>query len=499
MGSDWGTIIGMPKTARSYDLALPPREPREPTYKWLYRVIREEILAGRLRPGARLPSTRDIASRYRVARATIVTTFDILKSEGYLHGSVGSGTFIADILPDELLKSRKASSSALDTSPRRRLSPYGSAVSLNNNAGDYALGAFRPHVPALDLFPLKTWAALTAKHARTLSTGMLLGCEAQGLRSLREAIAEYLNTWRGVRCTADQVIIVSGALEAFDLCARLFLNPGDRVCVEDPGYPDAVLVLEAMGARVVPCPVDREGLQIDKARLGETRMVYVTPGHQAPLGVTMSLSRRLALLEFAHRSGTLVFEDDYDSEYRYSTRPVPALQGLDQHGCVIFAGSFSKVLFPSLRLGYIVAPADLVQAFRAARSQTMRHAQVLDQLTLRDFIHQGHFARHLRRMREVYAERLSTLLEEAQKHLAGLLEISSIEAGLQTIGWLNKHLDGRTVAQAASERGVIVTPLDAYAHDAQVRNGLLLGFASIRPGEIRAGVRKLASVLDSSL
>ena len=487
----------MPKTARSYDLALPPKDLREPTYRWLYRVIREEILAGRLRPGSQLPSTRDLASRYGVARATIITTFDILKSEGYLYGSVGSGTFVGGVLPDELLQSRIASSSTLDAFPRRRLSPYGSAVRVSPNAANSAPGAFRAHVPAVDLFPLKTWAALSARHARALKTDMLMGCEPEGLQSLRDAIAEYLNTWRGVRCTADQVIVVSGVLEALDLCARLFLSPGDRVCVEDPGYPDAALVLEAMGVQIVPSPVDREGLQIDEKRLAEIRMVYVTPGHQAPLGVTMSLNRRLSLLEFAHRSGAIIFEDDYDSEYRYSTRPVPALQGLDQHGNVIFAGSFSKVLFPSLRLGYVVAPLDLVPAFRAARSQTVRHAQVLDQVTLRDFIDQGHFARHLRRMREVYAERLGTLLDEARHHLAGLLEISPIEAGLQTIGWLNDGIDARTVADAASERGLIVTPLETYARSAQVKNGLLLGFAAICPDDIRTGVRKLASVLDA--
>lgn len=487
----------MPKTARSFELALPPKDPREPTYRWLCRVIREEILAGRLRTGSQLPSTRDLALRYGVARATIITTFDILKSEGYLRGNVGSGTFVAGVLPDELLQSRMASSSARDAFPSRRLSLYGSAVRVSANAGSNAPRAFRAHVPAVDLFPIKTWAALSARHARTLGTDMLMGCEPEGLRSLREAIAEYLNTWRGVRCTADQVVIVSGVLEALDLCARLFSSPGDRVCVEDPGYPDAALVLEAMGVQIVPIPVDREGLQIDEKRLTEIRMVYVTPGHQAPLGVTMSLNRRLSLLEFAQRSGALIFEDDYDSEYRYSTRPIPALQGLDQHGNVIFAGSFSKVLFPSLRLGYIVPPLDLVPAFRAARSQTMRHAQILDQLTLRDFIDQGHFARHLRRMREVYAGRLGTLLDEARQHLAGLLEVSPIEAGLQTIGWLNEGIDAGTVAEAASERGLIVTPFDAYARSANVKNGLLLGFAAIPPDEIRIGVRNLAIVLDS--
>lgn len=486
----------MSRSARSYELALPPKEPNEHAYSWLYRVLREEILTGRLRPGTRIPSTREFAARYGVARGTIVTTFDILKSEGYLGGSVGSGTFVAAVLPDNLLQSQRPAPTTTAGHPHRRFSPYGRAIRLDNTVETRGIKAFRANVPAVDDFPFKTWAAISTRHVRRLSTDLMTNCPPEGLPSLRDAIAQYLNSWRGVRCKTDQIIVVSGVTEAFDLCARLFVDRGDRVGIEEPGYPDAALVLKAAGARIVPVGVDGEGLKIDKNRLAGTRLVYVTPGHQAPLGVTMSLHRRLALLEFANRTRALIFEDDYDSEYRYSSKPVPALQGLDRHGNVIFAGSFSKVLFPALRLGYIVAPSDLVPAFRAVRSQTMRHPQILDQLTVRDFIDRGYFARHLRRMREIYAERLGILLDETRRQLAGILDVSRIEAGLQTIGWLSGGIEGKTAARAAWERGILVTPLDAYAREPLRREGLLLGFAAIPPQEIRRGVRILAAVLE---
>jgi GntR family transcriptional regulator/MocR family aminotransferase len=256
------------------------------------------------------------------------------------------------------------------------------------------------------------------------------------------------------------------------------------------------VVFESAGGKVVPVRVDAEGIRLHEQGMKNSRFIYVTPGHQAPLGVTMSLARRLALLEHAHRSRSLIFEDDYDSEFRYSSRPVPALQGLDKHGTVIFAGSLNKVLFPSLRLGYIVAPADLVPKFEAIKSQTSRHSQMLDQVVLTDFIVDGHFARHLRRMREVYAERLDTLLDASRTHLGSLMEISGIEAGLQTIGWLPNGVDAAAASRAAFARGIITTPLSEYARLPLQRDGLQLGFASTAPAQIRRGVRELAAALE---
>ena len=256
-----------------------------------------------------------------------------------------------------------------------------------------------------------------------------MGCDPLGYIPLRQAVAEYLSRSRGVRCVPEQVAIVSGVQEALDLTARLLLNPGDRVCVENPGYPGAVLAFQAFGARIFAAGVDDEGIEIRQFPAHGVRLIYVTPGHQFPLGTTMSLARRLQLLEWARKSGAMIFEDDYDSEYRYSGRPIPALQGLDDSGSVLYAGSFSKVLFPALRLGYVVVPFDLLHHFEAIQSLTVRHAPLLEQLVLTDFITEGHFGRHLRRMREVYAERLSVLLEEARLRLAGLLEISMSKRG----------------------------------------------------------------------
>lgn len=318
-----------------------------------------------------------------------------------------------------------------------------------------------------------------------------------GYRPLREAVAEYLNTSRGVKCTADQLLILSGAQEGLDRTARLVLNPGELIWMEEPGYPRADVVFRALGASIRRVPVDGEGLafEIGRRRWSAPRLVYVTPGHQFPLGVTMSLRRRLALLEWARRSGTLILEDDYDSEYRYSGRPIPAMQGLDRSGVVVFTGSFSAVLFPALRLGYLVVPQEMVDIFATAASVSTHHPPLLEQAILCDFITEGHFARHIRRMRELYAERLGVLLECAKEELAGALEISSVEAGLQTIGWLKGNVRAERVTELAAERDVEVIPLSRYALGKSRPNGLILGFAAVEPQELRRGVEELARVL----
>jgi GntR family transcriptional regulator / MocR family aminotransferase len=346
------------------------------------------------------------------------------------------------------------------------------------------------------LFPTTLWAQITARRLRRASMNLLLGCDSMGYQPLRESVADYLNTSRGVKCGPEQIAIVSGVQEALDLVARVFLNPGDRVCMENPGYIGAAMVFRAAGANVSALPLDDQGMKLQPQRLRGARLAYVTPGHQFPLGITMSLPRRLALLEWARKSRALIFEDDYDSEYRYSGRPVPALQGLDRNGQVLLAGSFSKVLFPSLRLGYLVIPSDLLHYFAANLSVTTRHAPVLEQAVLCDFISQGHFGRHLRRMRQIYAERLSVLLDSARQKLAGLLEISSVEAGLQTAGWLGGGINAESAAKAAAARGVEVIPLSAYHSGRPAREGLQLGFAAVDAKEIRRGVNDLAIALE---
>jgi GntR family transcriptional regulator/MocR family aminotransferase len=488
----------MAKQTTTFTLALPPRDPGMTASGWLCSALRAEILEGRLRPGARLPSTRDLAGQYGLSRGTIVSAFEQLESEGYVEGSVGSGTYVSKILPDDLLQvTRRAGSQPLARrNQQRRVSEYGRRVTRFPGLEIRPPRAFRANQPALDLFPTTLWAQIAARRLRRVSANLLQGCDPMGYRPLRNVVAEYLNTSRGVKCVPEQVVIVSGVQEALDLVARLFLNPGDRVCIENPGYPGAAIVFEAVGAKISAVRLDDEGMKLGGPTLRDARLVYVTPAHQFPLGITMSLPRRLELLEWARKSGALIFEDDYDSEYRYSGRPVPALQGLDRNGVVLFAGSFSKVLFPSLRLGYLVLPPDLVTYFAATKSVTSRHAPLPDQAVLCDFITEGHFGRHLRRMRVVYAERLSVLLESARQGLEGLLDISSVEAGLQTVGWLCRGIDGESAAEAAAERDVEVIPLSRYDCGRASQEGLQLGFAAVDPDEIRRGVRELAIALE---
>ncbi|MGZ3562917.1 MAG: MocR-like pyridoxine biosynthesis transcription factor PdxR [Vulcanimicrobiaceae bacterium] len=490
----------MTKRVTAFDLALPPRDPGVTSYRWLYAAVRAEILAGRLRPGTRLPATRDLAEQYGLSRGTIVNAFELLKSEGYLEGSIGSGTFVSAVVPDQLLEVvRKGGARPRARHEQtRNLSDYGKRVDLLPGFKIRPSRAFRPNLPALELFPTTIWAKIMARRLRHVSMDLLLGCDPMGYEPLREAVADYLNASRGVNCEPEHVAIVSGVQEALDLVARLFLNPGDRVCMENPGYTGAGVVFEAAGANVCAVPVDDEGMRVRHGRKERSRLIYVTPGHQYPLGVTMSLRRRVELLEYARKSGALIFEDDYDSEYRYSGRPIPALQGLDRFGHVLFAGSFNKVLFPSLRLGYLVIPPDLVPHFAAAKSLSSRHPQLLDQAVLCDFITEGHFGRHLRRMREVYAERLSVLLEGARERLAGLLEITGVEAGLQTAGWLCNGIDGESAARAAAARDVEVVPLSEFSRERMTREGLQLGFAAVGTGEIRRGVRELAIALEAA-
>ena len=488
------------RRAATLDLALPSRDLTIPAYRWVYGALRAEILEGRLRPGAQLPGTRDLADQYGLSRGTIVSGYELLKSEGYVEGSVGSGTHVSRVLPDDLLNSRREAvgHARVRRRNRRWTSDYGGRVRPFPLFGIHGTArAFRTNQPALDLFPMELWAQITARRLRRVSTKLLLGCSPLGYPPLRETVADYLRSSRGVRCTSEQVVILSGVQEALDLVARLFLDPGDRVCIEDPGYVGATVVFDAVGAKVTGVPVDDEGMELPSESLRGSKLVYVTPAHQFPLGITMSLQRRLMLLEWARKSDALIFEDDYDSEFRFSGCPVPALQGLDQADCVLLAGSFSKVLFPSLRLGYLVIPLDLVPLFAAIKSVTSRHVPLLEQAVLCDFIADGHFGRHVRRMREVYAERLTALLEGARERLTGLLEISNVEAGLQSVGWLGGMVNGQAAAEAAAARGVETVPLSRYTRKQLSREGLQVGFAAVGVEEIRHGVRELAAALET--
>ncbi len=480
-------------------VALSP-DAAAPLHRQLYDALRGAVLSGHLAAGARLASTRVMAVELGVSRNTVMAAFDQLLAEGYLEGRIGAGTYVTRTLPDDALRARRMPPlPAMKSRRGRGVSQRGAALMslpvTQSRAG--APRAFRPGMPAFDAFPTEEWARYVSRRWRTPSPELLGYGDAAGYGPLREAIALHLAVARGVRCDAQQVVIVAGSQQALDLAARVLLDPGDAVWMEDPGYPGARAALASAGTQLVPVPVDNEGLDVSAgiARKADAAMVYVSPSHQYPLGVTMSLSRRLALLEWARTAGAWVLEDDYDSEYRYAGRPLAALQGLDTDGRVIYLGTFSKVMLPSLRLGYLVLPPDLVDAFVAARAVADRHSPSVEQAALADFIEDGQLERHIRRMRMLYAERQAVLVDAARRELAGALELSPSPAGMHLVGWLPDGVDDRVAAARATEHGVEAPAISQYYAGTAGRAGLVLGYAAVPAKESRAAVRRLAAAL----
>lgn len=474
-----------------------------PLYRQLYDRLRTAILMGQLTPGTRLPSTREMAIELRVSRNTLMNAFDQLLAEGYVEGQVGSGTFVSRTLPEDLLEAR------LKTRRTVRLHPAGRALShrgkilattpMTVTRLTPKLRPFMPGSPALEEFPVAVWSRLVARHWRDLPRDFLNYGAPAGYMPLRKAIAAYLGPTRGVHCQPEQIVIVSGTQQALDLAARVLLDAGDSVLVEGHCYPAARAALLGAGAFLVPVPTDDAGLDISSgvAQSAGARMAYVTPSHQYPLGVTMSLLRRLALLDWANSTKAWVLEDDYDSEYRYVGRPLAALQGLDRGGRVIYLGTFSKVLFPSMRIGYMVVPPDLVEAFVAARMVIGWCSPTIDQAVLADFITEGHFTRHIRRMRHIYAERRAALIDALGRQLGDLLEIRPGDAGIHLTCSLPDHLDDKAVAREAAAQGVVVEPLSAFAEVEPVplRGGLVLGYGAYSVRQIKEATHKLAVAL----
>jgi GntR family transcriptional regulator/MocR family aminotransferase len=479
-------------------------------HRQIYEGLRTAILAGRLTHAMRLPSTRALAADLGVARNTVVLAFDQLRAEGYLVGRRGGGTRVRDDVPDSLLsvaahrRTPRTSRRPVDA-PRPPALParWARVVADVGDWGAAATGGpvpFAVGVPAIDAFPTDVWARLTARRWR--GGGVPLGyARASTDLALRVAIASYLTTARGARCTADQVLIVSGAQQALDLVARVFVDPGDAVWMEDPGYPGARSAFVAAGARVIPVPVDADGMDVAAGIRGasDARVVYVTPSHQFPLGSVMSSSRRLALLTWAREHDAWVLEDDYDSEFRYATRPLPCLQGLDTEwggvSRVLYVGTFSKTLAPALRLGYLVVPEPLIDAFRVARTVASGHAPTFDQAVLADFIGEGHYVRHVRRVRALCAERQQALLHAVKRELDGRIDVAPDAAGLHVVGWLPHGVSDTSSAARASAAGVDVSPLSRFTVAHPQRGALLLGYAAFEERLIQGGVRRLARVL----
>ena len=462
--------------------------------------IQRAILDGVVAPGTRLPSSRALADDLGVSRTTTLLAVQQLQAEGYLTGRRGSGTYVAAELPDDLISRRRARPVRLRHPALSRRGVALVAAPQGARRLDGPPRAFRIGTPGLDLFPAALWWRLASRRLRTITPTQLDYGEPAGLRVLREAVAAHVQAARGTRCGAEQILIVAGAQQGLELISRVALDPGDRVWMEDPGYPGARSALLGAGARIVPVPVDGEGLVVEwgARRARDARLAYVTPSHQYPLGVPMSLTRRLALLQWASRASAWVVEDDYDSEFRYGARPMPCLHGLDVDGRVIYVGSFSKTLFPALRLGFLIVPPDLQDGLVAARAAADQHPPVLDQTVLADFIVEGHFARHLRRMRVAYRERLDALLDAAQRFCGGVLRVRPTRTGLHAIADL-EGADAAAVSREAAARGVEVAPLAAYQVGRErPANALVLGFAAVRPDAARRGMERLAAAIEAA-
>jgi GntR family transcriptional regulator / MocR family aminotransferase len=466
----------------------------------VYQSVRRAVLAGVLAPGTRLPSSRALADDLRVSRTTTLLAYEQLLAEGYLQTRRGSGTFVAAPLPDDL---------PLDASPRRLLHPKHPQLSRCGVALAGIPGparriggpprAFRLGVPALDRFPLPLWSQLVRRRMRSTTPAQLDYGDSAGCFELRKAIADHVQAARGTACIADQVFIVAGAQRGLQAVGSMLLDPGDRVWLEDPGYPGARSALAQAGARIVPVRVDGQGLDVAAAtrQAPDARLAYVTPSNQFPLAVPMSLMRRLALLKWASRAGAWIVEDDYDSEFRYATRPLQCLHGLDADARVIYVGTFAKSMFPAMRLAFLILPPDLVPHMHAMRRAADLHPPVLEQMALADFIRDGHYATHLRRMRSVYRERLEALDAAAAEFCRGVLRLRPIQTGLHAVADLD-GVDDERVSEEARGRGIEAAPLRTYYMGRPAANGLLLGFASTPPETLRRGMQQLAAAIDAA-
>ncbi|MCE7928984.1 MAG: PLP-dependent aminotransferase family protein [Dehalococcoidia bacterium] len=479
------------------------RDPALPAYRRLAEAIREGILSGRFRPGDRMPPSRALAAALKLARNTILEAYEQLAAEGYLASRHGSGTFVAPQLPEAAFRpedSAKHRAAGGEEPGTGKLSAFGERVmggevpGLVRTQEEGAMYEFRYGTPSLEEFPVDAWRMLT-KRVLDYPPRELLGYgPTEGLPRLREALSRYLQRSRGVRCDAEDVVIVNGSQQALDLAARILIDPGDTVVIEEPCYQGARAVFLANGAALAPVECDSQGILVE-ALPEEARVAYVTPSHQFPTGAVMPASRRLDLLQWAGRVGAVIIEDDYDSEFRYEGRPLAALQGLDRNGAVLYTGTLSKVLLPALRLGYMVAPPRLQPAVRGAKWLTDRHVALLYQAVLALFIEEGHFERHLRRMRKVYQRRRDTLLEAFHRHFGERAVVMGVESGMHVLVRLEEAGDAEEFIAAARARGVGIYSARGYYTQAPPPGAVfLMGYSSVDEAGIAEGIRRLAEV-----
>ena len=479
-------------------------------YDQIYRALRGQILGGRLAAAARVPATRDLARELGVSRNVAIMAYRQLLDEGYLTARKGAGTFVARELPRNLatVPIRHPPRAARTAAPVH-LSAYARRVREVSHGGKFTWEPrrdvlpydFRYGPPSFTDFPHETWCRIVARRARRVTIRDLDYGSPEGLPALREAIADYAARARAIACTPGQILVVNGSQQALDLAARVLVDPGDVVLMEEPHYRGARTVMRAAGAKIETTAVDEHGLRTEELaqRRTPSRLAIVTPSHQFPTGAVMPLGRRLELLSWARRSGACIFEDDYDSEYRYSGRPIEALAALDDSGCVLYAATFSKVMFPSLRLGYMILPERLVEPIRSVKALMDTGGPNLAQAALVDFIREGHFERHLHRSRMRSASRRAAMLDAIERHLGSRAQISGVNAGLHLMVWLHDLPASRSreLRMRAARAGVGVYSVEPFYLNPPKQVGLLLGYASMPEKQIAEGIRRFASVVNS--
>ncbi len=470
-----------------------------PLHQQVYDGYREAILRGDLRPGQRIPSSRELASEIQISRFPVLHAYAQLLAEGYFESQVGSGTFISAKLPEEMMSSarnangREAALSGRRTVSRRTmLYPH-----FEWDAHLRGWGAFGVHQPAFDQFPFQIWSSLVSRHSRNPHASAIHNINPLGSERFRQEICAYLRTSRAVKCDPAQIMVVSGSQQALDITARVLLDPGDSVLVEEPGYVLEKTLLAASGCRLKLVPVDNEGMDVTHGvRLYRgAKAAFVTPSHHYPLGSTMSAARRLLLLNWAQTSGAWIIEDDYDSEYRFDTRPIASLQGLDVNSRVIYIGTFSKILFPSLRIGYIVIPRDLVDHFMSVRFAMDIFPPYLYQEVLADFMSLGLFGQHIRKMRQVYNTRRSTLIDCLQTEFGDKLHVHGAAAGMHVTVTLPDGFDDHAIAARAARDRLWLLPLTPTYAGWKPRNGFVLGFGSTANEQIPPAVKRMRSII----
>jgi GntR family transcriptional regulator/MocR family aminotransferase len=488
----------------AFEMIRLDRTAKEPLHEQLYRQIRDELKSGRFSDGSsRLPSSRTLANDRGISRSTVRLALSKLQAEGYLRSEPGSGTFVANLLPETFLT---ADQPTTDQPIQRsaRISDRAKAIPDRRVGNEFDLGAtgarpgvsLIPSIPAVDEFPITVWERLRTQVLAKKGVNLLRYSSNRGDADLRKAIAAYLCDFRAARCHPDQIVIVAGMQQAMLLSTMAVLNPGEVAWIEDPCYQQTQRVLTLAGVKIIPKPIDNQGIVIARSPKEPTpRIIYVTPSHQFPLGVTMSFQRRTALLDFARAHNAFIFEDDYDAEFRFTGPPLPSLQGIDNAGRVIYAGTVSKILCPGFRLGYIVAPEPLIDSLVKIRSAMDQHSSPIDQATLARFITEGFFLSHIKRMRKIYADRRDFFIKQFNELLGDRFTLQVPEAGLNIVAWLKREEDFPMIKRITSDIGVRPSPLSFFCIQAKLKPAFVFGFAAWTPTQIRESLIKLASAL----